>query len=85
MASVLVATNSANATEQGGSHLRVEYQVVNNAAKGNFDWAPTFGQNTAALLADLYSALEAVILARHGITVADDDIILLGGPSSTHA
>jgi hypothetical protein len=77
---VLVATNSANATEN--MKFRLEYQVE-GGGKGNFDWQPTFGQTNAQLLADLLTTIQAVILARHGLTVLDSEVLVMGVPAVT--
>jgi len=79
---VLIATNSANATEN--AKFRLEYQVV-GGARGNLDWQPTFGDNTSTLATDLYTTIKNTLSDRHGLTVLDDEIIVLGMPSSTHA
>ena len=79
---VLIATNSANATEN--AKFRLEYQVV-GGAKGNLDWQPTFGDNNTTLATSLYTTIKNTLSDRHGLTVQDDEIIVLGMPSSTHA
>lgn len=75
---VLVACNSANATENAS--FRMEYQIV-GGARGNFDWTPTFGNTNAELLAALFAAIAAEILARHSLTITDDEVIILGVPA----
>lgn len=77
---VLVACNSHNATEN--AKFRVEYQIV-GGARGHFDWQPTFGNTNAQLLASLFSAVAATILARHSLTIGDDEVIVLGAPVIT--
>lgn len=77
---VLVATNSANATED--MKFRLEYQVE-GGGRGNFDWQPTFGQTNAQLLADLLSVIQAVILAEHGLTIGDTEVLIMGVPAVT--
>jgi hypothetical protein len=79
---VLVSTNANVATEN--AKFRLEYQVV-GGGRGNFDWAPTFGDSTAELTAALYVVIKATILARHGLTVLDDEITLLGAITTTQA
>lgn len=77
---VLVATNANAATEN--AKFRCEYQVVGNG-RGNFDFEPTFGISDTELLTDLLTVLKATILARHGITVVDSEILLLGPPTTS--
>jgi hypothetical protein len=79
---VLVSTNANVATEN--AKFRLEYQVV-GGGRGNFDWTPTFGDSTAELTAALYVVIKATILARHGLTILDDEITLLGAITTTQA
>ncbi|HEY7415803.1 MAG TPA: hypothetical protein VH593_11470 [Ktedonobacteraceae bacterium] len=79
---VMVATNSANATE--GMKFRLEYQIEGVGGQ-NFDWEPDFSMDSTELLADLIDTVQAVILARHGLTIEDDEIIVLGVPITSHA
>lgn len=79
---VLVGTNANVVTED--AKFRLEYQIV-GGARGNFDWAPSFDDSTADHQAALLLVIEAVLLARHGLTVVDDEIIILGVPTTTHA
>jgi hypothetical protein len=79
---VMVATNSANATED--MKFRMEYQIE-GVARQNFDWQPSFAADSATLLADLITTIQAVILARHGLTIQSDEIIILGVPITSHA
>jgi hypothetical protein len=79
MSQVLVGTNSHNATE--GAKFRLEYQVVNGSQRGLFDWTPTVGQTNEQLMAALLTEVIAVLLARHGLTVTEADIIVLGPPA----
>ena len=51
----------------------------------NFDWAPTFGDSSAELLTALYTVIKATILARHGLTILDDEITVMGVPATTQA
>lgn len=79
---VLVACNSHDALENG--KFRLEYQVTGVVGgQGNFDWAPTFGDDNAELLADLLAAVQAVILARHALEILEDEVIVLGAPVIT--
>jgi len=81
---VMVATNSANATED--MKFRLEYQVEGvSDGRQNFDWEPDFSMDSTELLADLIDTIQAVILARHGLTINDDEIIVLGVPITSHA
>ena len=79
---VLVSTNANVATED--AKFRLEYQVV-GGGRGNFDWAPTFGDSSAELLTALYTVIKATILARHGLTILDDEITVMGVPATTQA
>lgn len=79
---VLVATNANVATEN--AKFRLEYQVV-GGGRGNFDWQPTFGDSSAELTTALYTLIKATILSRHGLTILDDEITLMGAPSTTQA
>lgn len=78
--SVLVACNSANALED--TKFRLEYSVV-GGAKGNVDWAPTFGNTNAQLLAALLVVIQGALLARHSLTILDSEVIVLGVPAIT--
>lgn len=80
--SVLVCSNSANATED--HKFRMEYSVV-GVGRQNFDWQPDFTMDSTELLADLKTLIIATILARHGLTIDDAEIIILGVPITSHA
>ena len=75
---VLVACNSSDCVEN--AKFRMEYQIV-GGARGRFDWAPTFGDDNAELLAALFAEVAAVILARHALTITDEEVIILGVPA----
>lgn len=79
---VLVSTNANVATEN--AKFRLEYQVV-GGGRGNFDWQPTFGDSSAELLTALNTLIKATLLSRHGLTVLDDEITIMGVPATTQA
>lgn len=77
---VLIGTNANCVTEN--AKFRCEYQVV-GGARGNFDFEPTFGISDAELLTDLLTVVKSTILARHGLTILDSEILILGTPTTS--
>lgn len=82
MAAVLIAPNINAVTEN--AKFRFEYQV-SGSVRGHFDWTPAFGDSSAELAANLIDVAQAHLLAKHALTISDDEIIILGMPISTAA